>query len=292
MQKDTGLSDLRYCSVSHCYGAQAVSLTFPNGFKFSYSGDCRPSKQFAKIGQGSTVLLHEATFDDEMKGDAIAKKHSTISEAIGVGVAMKARRVLLTHFSQRYSKLPTMDDLDKKALKLEDAEEAGPAESEAAEELIDDVGPQDQPIHDLLNSLDSEQQGDKSLSDAHQEEDEDPPPVQTGEDTLPPTPNTDMKVGVAFDYMSVKVKDIMLLEKFTPALRELYREKEMEANDRPESSASVRLSKNEKKEKSKMGTAPSMAQERTGVDGVEDGKSGKAGDEMEGVETAGILVER
>ena len=98
-------------------------MTFPTGFKFSYSGDCRPSRNFAKIGKGSTVLLHEATFDDDTKGDAIAKKHSTISEAIGVGVAMGARRVLLTHFSQRYSKLPSMNDIDRASLKLEDAED-------------------------------------------------------------------------------------------------------------------------------------------------------------------------
>ena len=32
----------------------------------------------------------------------------------------------------------------------------------------------------------------------------------------------DMKIGVAFDYMRVKVRDIACLEKFTPALRKLY----------------------------------------------------------------------
>ena len=96
--------------VSHCHGARAVSFTFPNGFKFSYSGDCRPSAAFTRIGARSTVLLHEATFDDVLQGDAIAKKHSTITEALDVGAAMGARCVLLTHFSQRYQKVPVMDD--------------------------------------------------------------------------------------------------------------------------------------------------------------------------------------
>ena len=88
-----------------------MSLTFPTGFKFSYSGDCRPCEEFVRIGNGSTVLLHEATFDDELRGDAEAKKHSTTSEAIGVGMAMGARRIILTHFSQRYQKIPVMEDM-------------------------------------------------------------------------------------------------------------------------------------------------------------------------------------
>lgn len=122
LRKATGLTDLNACLVSHCIGAQAVSLTFATGFKFSYSGDCRPSKTFAEIGRNSTVLLHEATFDDELQADAEAKKHSTMSEAINVGLAMRAKRVILTHFSQRYQKLPVMAAVDTKLVKLEEEE--------------------------------------------------------------------------------------------------------------------------------------------------------------------------
>lgn len=106
LRSATGLENLLTVNVSHCQGSKAVSLVFPDGFKFSYSGDCRPSPAFAKIGQNSTVLLHEATFEDEMQGDAIAKKHSTTKEALQIGRMMKAKNVLLTHFSQRYQKLP------------------------------------------------------------------------------------------------------------------------------------------------------------------------------------------
>jgi ribonuclease Z len=104
-----GLSSIRACPVEHCHGALAVVFNLPNGFKAAYSGDCRPSRQFAKIGQGATLLIHEATFDDELQGDAVAKKHSTTSEALDVGKNMNARRILLTHFSQRYQKIPVMD---------------------------------------------------------------------------------------------------------------------------------------------------------------------------------------
>jgi hypothetical protein len=37
-----------------------------------------------------------------------------------------------------------------------------------------------------------------------------------------------MKVGVAFDYMRVRVRDIIHLEKFNPAMRELYKQEEEE----------------------------------------------------------------
>lgn len=104
-----GLLSIRACYVSHCHGALAVVFDFPNGFRVAYSGDCRPSQEFARIGHGATLLIHEATFDDELQGDAIAKKHSTTSEALDIGKRMGARRILLTHFSQRYQKIPVMD---------------------------------------------------------------------------------------------------------------------------------------------------------------------------------------
>ncbi|KAK4114380.1 hypothetical protein N656DRAFT_777582 [Canariomyces notabilis] len=107
-----GLPEISACFVEHCYEATAVVLTFPDtGFKVAYSGDCRPSFDlFTELGRGAHLLLHECTFDDELKGDAIAKKHSTLSEALDVGRRMAARRILLTHFSQRYPKLPVINE--------------------------------------------------------------------------------------------------------------------------------------------------------------------------------------
>lgn len=235
--------------MSHCYGSQAVSLTFPTGFKFSYSGDCRPSKAFANIGKHSTVLLHEATFDDELQSDAIAKKHSTTSEAIGVGVAMAARRVLLTHFSQRYQKIPSMSALDPPSVKLEDTEDVDDPSAgmdQPFEESTRPVKPQ-ATIDNILDSLDGISS--HNLTEP-QPQTQSPPhtratdlPSESIPNTLAqiiasninPTPRpqlNDMKIGVAFDYMRVKVGDIMHLEKFTPALRELYKETLDEAKDK------------------------------------------------------------
>lgn len=239
MRKATGLSNLVSCAVSHCSGAQAVSLTFPTGFKFSYSGDCRPSQRFADIGRGSTVLVHEATFDDDLKSDAVAKKHSTTSEAIGVGVAMGARRVILTHFSQRYQKIPSMNALDTCSIRLEDAEDIDdPSEGMdmPVEEPTGPVKPQasidessDTP-DDKSSEARAELQPQKDVSEVTESvlpSSDDNVMAQniTPEDNPAPGPRLeDMRIGVAFDHMRVKVGDIMHLDRFTPALVELYKD--------------------------------------------------------------------
>ncbi len=108
-QSDTetyGLTSITACHVNHCRGSLAVVLALPNGFKVAYSGDCLPSNEFARIGKGATLLIHEATFDDELAGDALAKKHCTTRDALRIGKLMGARRILLTHFSQRYQMVP------------------------------------------------------------------------------------------------------------------------------------------------------------------------------------------
>ncbi|KAK4155178.1 hypothetical protein C8A00DRAFT_31975 [Chaetomidium leptoderma] len=105
------LPHIEACFVDHCFEATALVLTFPDtGLKIAYSGDCRPSRAFAKLGKGAHLLIHECTFEDELAGDALAKKHSTLSEALDVGRQMEARRILLTHFSQRYPKLPVVPE--------------------------------------------------------------------------------------------------------------------------------------------------------------------------------------
>lgn len=102
---ELGISQIDAVRVDHCYGALACVFTWPSGLRIAYSGDCRPSSLFAEIARDCTLLIHESTLDDELRGDALSKKHCTMSEALGVAKEMRARRVLLTHFSQRYPKI-------------------------------------------------------------------------------------------------------------------------------------------------------------------------------------------
>ena len=254
IRKATGLSNLVPVSVNHCWGAQAVSLTFPTGFKFSYSGDCRPSRDFATIGKGTTVLLHEATFDDELKDDALAKKHSTTSEAIGVGMAMGAKRVLLTHFSQRYQKIPSMNSMSSTNVRLEDADP-----NEDTDQPIEGVEStvEERAHTNNLSKGSSETTARQEAEDHAQSQPTQPTsPLSTPFTSImstaslmrpPPMPTpTDMKIGVAFDYMRVRVRDIMHLEKFNPAMRELY--KEAEEDEKAKQAAKEAFSDNEEDE--------------------------------------------
>ncbi|KAK3340603.1 hypothetical protein B0H65DRAFT_264733 [Neurospora tetraspora] len=127
LESQTGLASIDACFVDHCLGATAAVFTWPSGLKISFSGDCRPSDAFAQIGKGSHLLIHECTFDDELIGEAKAKKHSTASEALDVGRKMGARRVLLTHFSQRYPKMqaPVLDELERQEQSVSGGEKKG-----------------------------------------------------------------------------------------------------------------------------------------------------------------------
>lgn len=99
-----GVRDVHTVPVVHCHSAYAAVVTLGSGWKVAFSGDCRPSEKFEQAGKGADLLIHEATFDDSLKQEAIDKKHCTVSEAINVGCNMGARVTMLTHFSQRYPK--------------------------------------------------------------------------------------------------------------------------------------------------------------------------------------------
>lgn len=105
LARELGVAQIDATRVEHCYGALACVFTWPSGLRIAYSGDCRPSSTFAEIGRDCTLLIHESTLDDELRDDALFKKHCTMSEALGVAKEMRARRVMLTHFSQRYPKI-------------------------------------------------------------------------------------------------------------------------------------------------------------------------------------------
>ncbi|ODQ68205.1 hypothetical protein NADFUDRAFT_4557, partial [Nadsonia fulvescens var. elongata DSM 6958] len=110
MYESLKIKKITTCWAIHCEWAYCVTVEFESGFKLSYSGDTRPSNMFARIGQGTNLMIHEATFENGLELEAKKKKHSTIGEAIRVGKRMKAENILLTHFSQRYPKMPEVRD--------------------------------------------------------------------------------------------------------------------------------------------------------------------------------------
>ena len=101
-----GVCRVQSVAVQHCHDAYGLVLEHGSGWKLVFSGDTRPCPALERAGADCTLLIHEATFDSALAHQAVQKRHSTISEAIGVATKMRAFRTILTHFSQRYAKLP------------------------------------------------------------------------------------------------------------------------------------------------------------------------------------------
>ncbi|KAG8949139.1 hypothetical protein FRC00_008236 [Tulasnella sp. 408] len=103
-----GLESIQAVDVEHrtqCYG---LVLRHKDGWSIVYSGDTMPCNRLVEAGQDATVLIHEATMADDQVDLAFAKAHSTAGQAIDVGRRMNAKNILLTHFSQRYPKMPEL----------------------------------------------------------------------------------------------------------------------------------------------------------------------------------------
>ncbi|EXJ92657.1 hypothetical protein A1O3_01209 [Capronia epimyces CBS 606.96] len=251
-QTDVPIRELQTVKVNHCHGAQAVSVTFQNGFKFSYSGDCRPNERFCEIGENSDVLVHEATFDDGMEGDAMAKKHCTTGEAVGVALKMKAKNLILTHFSQRYQKLPVLSSVKM-------------PEHLSEEDLIDDV--------------DAEMTNPQVGMNTQRENDE--PAAPSASAWTEPDSARDLNIGIAFDLMRVRVSQIKTMKPLFPAISKMFEiEEEKREKQRLEVAAALNEENKQKKaEKAKAAQAKKQKQKDAEAMQVAGKQGQKAGNE-------------
>lgn len=113
LEQDLGIQKCTTIPVAHCAHSYAVVFHGTSFGSLAYSGDCRPSKNFSEVAYNADVLIHEATFADGMEADALVKRHCTAGEALQVAKNMNAKTTILTHFSQRYPKIPLDQTKDK-----------------------------------------------------------------------------------------------------------------------------------------------------------------------------------
>ncbi len=80
------------------------------------SGDTRPTEAIERYLKKNQVdlLVHEATYTDELQGMALERKHTTIEEACKLAKEGNVLKLALTHFSIRYlDDLKSIEDVAK-----------------------------------------------------------------------------------------------------------------------------------------------------------------------------------
>ena len=78
------------------------------GSSFAYVMDTRPCEGGVDLARNADLLYHEATFTDDLHERAIQTGHSTTREAAEVAREAGAGRMLIGHFSARYTETETL----------------------------------------------------------------------------------------------------------------------------------------------------------------------------------------
>jgi ribonuclease Z len=83
------------------------------GAKIVYSGDTAPCENIVKLADSADILIHDTTFTEEVED----RKHSGAKEAAQVAKKAKAKKLVLTHFSRRYSDTKELEEEARKTFR-------------------------------------------------------------------------------------------------------------------------------------------------------------------------------
>src|SRR6185436_2183007 len=81
------------------------------GKSVAYCLDTRPCASSVELARGVDLLIHEATYTNDLTEEARQYGHSTAAQAARTALEAGARRLLITHFSTRYpDAAPLLDE--------------------------------------------------------------------------------------------------------------------------------------------------------------------------------------
>jgi ribonuclease Z len=102
--KSVALADGRVIQPSEVLGEPRP------GKVVSYCLDTRPCPNAVKLAQNADWLIHEATFTEEQIEESHHFGHSTAVQAAEIAAEAGAKRLLITHFSSRYTDVRVLLD--------------------------------------------------------------------------------------------------------------------------------------------------------------------------------------
>lgn len=98
--------------------ASDVLLTPKKGRVVTILGDTRPCPGVETLAKGADLLVHEATFMEDLSELAHEYYHSTAKQAAEAAKRAGARSLFLTHFSSRYKDIEHLKPLLKEAQEI------------------------------------------------------------------------------------------------------------------------------------------------------------------------------
>jgi len=93
------------------------------GRKIVYTGDTKPTENLAQFAEDADLLIHDATFDDELFERAQEDGHSTPSQAAETAKRARVKWLILTHLSARYRDASVLLEQAKKIFSKVDVAE-------------------------------------------------------------------------------------------------------------------------------------------------------------------------
>ncbi|HJT73852.1 MAG TPA: ribonuclease Z [Chitinophaga sp.] len=87
-----------------------VTLPPPPGKRYVYFADTQYSEDLAVYAQNADLMYHETTYLQQLEERAAERFHSTTTQAATLALKAKAKRLIIGHFSSKYTELSGFEE--------------------------------------------------------------------------------------------------------------------------------------------------------------------------------------